>query len=230
MANTTTLLQLRTRALDYADMTGSGFPVTAHVTDYVNDALAELHDVLVNTYDDYFLKTDSITIVAGTETYALPTDFYKARKLWFLSGNRRFPIPSFSLDEVSGCRTSPLSGGSAELWYVPQMTKLSADGDVVDSVLPYGWEDFAALHAAHRLLIREESVEHAQLIGAEKAKILQRIVALAEPRDTGDPEGIADYYGRWSDPRASLHADERHYRYRILGDNVHLIEVEYAGI
>ena len=67
-----TLEDLKTRALDYADMTGTTFPVTARLEEYVNDALSEVYDMLVSAYADYFHKSTTVTLVAGTEGYDLP--------------------------------------------------------------------------------------------------------------------------------------------------------------
>ena len=122
MASTATLSDLRARALDYADMTGSNFPVEARVDDYINSAASEMYDILVNAYEDYFLATQSITLVPGTEDYALPSDFYKAKRVYYTTGSRRFSIHPFNLEEVDGARNSALSAGTAELWYVPEMS------------------------------------------------------------------------------------------------------------
>ncbi len=218
MANSTTLSDLRTRALDFADMTGSAFPVTARLTDYVNDGLAELHDMLA--MHDYHRSTSSITLAAGTEEYTLPEDFYKALRVWHLSGGRRYDVPKFTLADLHGGQTTgPQTSGSAELWYVPQLKRLKDDRDRVEVALPIGWESFVALHAAVQLLNREES--DAQALLMERERVRQRIAAHVEPRDIGEPDAIEDVYHRWG---GGLAESEATLRYRIMGNKIHFAD------
>lgn len=230
MASDVTLTDLTARTLDYADMTGSTFPVSARVTDYINDGLTHLHDILVNSGGEYFLTTTNINVLAGTETYSLPADFYKARKVFYTSSNRRYKVEKFNLDEIDGYKTSPIASGTVELWYIPEITRLAAGGDKVSASMPLpdGWEDFIALHAAIRLLVREET--DTSLLNAERQKCEARIIQMASPRDLGQEEVIGDYYERWSYARQLLTSDERHYKYRIHGEKIHFIELELLGL
>ncbi len=215
MANSVTLSDLRTQALDLSDLTNSASPVTARVTDYVNAALGELWDILTTSFEDYVRSTSTITISAGTSAYSLPSDFYKAIKVFSAVGDDRYRLERFSLDEYdtisdpyAGSVTStsslryrimgnqilfapmPASSGSVELWYVPQLTKLSGDSDTVHVSIPVGWEDFVALAAAVRLRIRDQ--QDASQLQALKQEARARILAAAEDRDTGEPQRITD--------------------------------------
>lgn len=229
MANTTSLADLRVLALDYADMTGSGFVVTDRVRDYINAALSDIQDIMVNSGADWFQEVHPITLVSGTEEYALPTTFYRVMKVFYLSDGRRYRIRKFDLDSIDGYRTSPISGGSVELWYVPTVTKLSADIDTVLGIMPNGWEDYAALFAAVRLKAREESDVSA--LSAERDRVKAKIIQLCEPRDEGEVDQVYDHYNRWKSYRQSLHnAEERYLRYRLLGDKIHFLEMEYRGV
>tara|TARA_R110000751_G_scaffold27794_2_gene73155 strand:- start:3210 stop:3845 length:636 start_codon:yes stop_codon:yes gene_type:complete len=211
-------------------MTGSNFPVEARVDDYINSAASEMYDILVNAYEDYFLATQSITLVPGTEDYALPSDFYKAKRVYYTTGSRRFSIHPFNLEEVDGARNSALSAGTAELWYVPEMSLMTAGSDTISSIIPpmiKGWPDYIALSAAIRLLIREESDPSALM--AEKQIMQNRLISLAEPRDAGIPDSVQDVGHRWNsvgfayDPGAFL------MRYRIMGQNIKFIQYD-AGV
>tara|TARA_R110001599_G_scaffold127396_5_gene300784 strand:- start:59 stop:694 length:636 start_codon:yes stop_codon:yes gene_type:complete len=211
-------------------MTGSNFPVEARVDDYINSAASEMYDILVNAYEDYFLDTHPITLVPGTEDYALPSDFYKAKRVYYTTGSRRFSIHPFNLEEVDGARNSALSAGTAELWYVPEMSLMTAGSDTISSIIPpmiKGWPDYIALSAAIRLLIREESDPSALM--AEKQIMQNRLISLAEPRDAGIPDSVQDVGHRWNsvgfayDPGAFL------MRYRIMGQNIKFIQYD-AGV
>jgi hypothetical protein len=225
MANTATLASLVAQALDLADLTNSSSPVTARVEDYANASLSELHDILVASFEEYLVtRAPVITLVAGTDYYTLPTDFYKALKVFSLStSGDRVRMPRFELDEMgalsddetdvytdaSGLRyriigqqiwfTPTPSSGRVELWYLPQFTKLTnvtpGTTDVVSVAVPVGWEDFVALSMAIRLLVREES-DASQLMSLKEAA-RQRIIACAAERDAGAPRHIADVTGRF---------------------------------
>lgn len=217
MANKVTLATLRDRALNAADMTSSGFPVEALVNDDINDGLAELHDLLAA--HEYYRSTHPLTLAVGTEEYALPADFYKAARVWELSSGRRYVVDRFNLSQLNGATTTgPRSAGSAEIWYAPQLTRLTKDDDQVSLVMPTGWDVFAALHAAVQLLIREES--DPQALMAERERARQRILASLEPRDAGIPDEIEDHYGRWS-----TNINDSALRYRILGDKILFVEL-----
>lgn len=228
MANEATLKELTDRALDYADMAGSDFPDPDRLTGYVNTGLSELHDLLVNTYEDYFLDIDTFVIVAGQETYALPDDYYKTIKLFYITSGRRFKIERWSLDEIDGYRQSPITGGDIQHFYVPQLKKLRLPGEKIEIAIPIGWEDFVALSAARKLLLREESDigPVSQLLG----EMRQRLINMSDPRDAGEVDAIADYYGRWEHARHLLRFDERYFKYRIMGNLIRIIEIEYLGV
>lgn len=228
MSNKTTLKEIRDRALDYADMTDSGFAVTARVNDYINAGLSELHDILVNSDNEFYHKSANITLVSGTELYDLPDDATKINKVWYVNSDRRFKLENYHLDEVSGYRNSPIVAGTLELWYVPEFAKLKLDDQEVSTALHPGWEDFVALFAASRLLMREES--DASAIVQEREIQRARIINAATPRDIGTAHQIGDYHGRWASAEQIFNHDERYLRYRLLGQQLSIIQFEYLGI
>jgi hypothetical protein len=231
MANGTTLSTLMARALDFANMTGVKAAKDGALIDYVNAGLSELHDMLVQASPEWFLSKKSYTITEGQEEYALPSDFYKEIKLWFSGGtaeDRRYKIEKFMLDHIDGYKIGPLTNGTAEMWYAPMFTRLKDPDDKIMDLIPIGWEDYAAYHAAAQLLSREES--DSSVIRQNKAELGNRILVMSAPRDMGEPDVIQDSSNRWSPLVRSLWAYEYRYKYRILGNNVHFIDVRFQGI
>src|SRR5689334_19724592 len=97
---------MKTQALDLADMpptatsTGSTFINDGRLTDSANSGLSELWDLIVGANESYIETSDTITPVANTETYALPADFYKGEKVYYvLPDGRRQPMRRASRDE-----------------------------------------------------------------------------------------------------------------------------------
>lgn len=214
-----TLEDLRARALQHADMTGSGFPDTDQLDKDLHAGLGEIHELLA--LHDYLRSTQSITLATGTEEYTLPVDFYKASRVWRLSAGRRFEVKRFNLSQLDGLKTTgPASAGTAELWYVPQMPRLTQATDTIGYDLPNGWENFAALHAAIQLKNREQSDPQALMI--ERKTIKDRIVAHVEPRDAGIPDEIEDHYNRWG--HGSGYDDASALRYRVMGSKIHFVD------
>ena len=62
--NEVTLAQLITRSRRRADQENSEFCTDAEVVDYINEAIAELHEMMVNEYEIYYLSSYSYTLPA----------------------------------------------------------------------------------------------------------------------------------------------------------------------
>ena len=224
MANPATYDELKARALDYADMTDSPFPVADRVVDYINSAASDLYDILVNAYEDYFVTKATINISSASSEYDLPEDFYKALRVFHVNSDRRFPVPKFDLESISGSRTTPITAGTVELWYIPQMPLFTGDADepeVLGVNIPpivNGWEDYIALSAAIKLLIREESDTSA--LERQRGEVKGKIIGLAEPRDAGSPDRVQDRTERWRDWSYAFDPASFSLRYRVLGNNI----------
>ena len=168
MANEYTVQFLIMMSLERADLlkidpaSGEQVPVDAMdasaVGLYVNAELTVLWDVLISTHEDYCIKHLKIPVVANTEEYSLPSDFYKFRKVFPLSnGQRGKPLRKFNLKDlgqstlypatlgtqIEGTRykingnrlwldPTPTSAAELELWYVPQLEPLVNIKDRVD--------------------------------------------------------------------------------------------------
>lgn len=82
MAKTRTLSELRQDFLDRGGWRNSTKFGNSVVDRWLNEAIGEVWDLLVQTWVDYFLKEDtSLTTSAGTSQTFLPTDFYKLRRI-----------------------------------------------------------------------------------------------------------------------------------------------------
>lgn len=72
------------------DFTGNG---GAMLTEMINDAIVEAHDLVIQKWMDYFTTVNQFSTTAGVDTYSLQTisaasDFYKLRKLEVKFGTR----------------------------------------------------------------------------------------------------------------------------------------------
>ena len=218
--STITLLSLRDRAKQRANMENSGFVTDTEWNSYINYAISTLRDLIISKAgNDYFASSQTTTLTANQDSYALPVDFYKA--LWFeMLGDdgyyykmRRFEVTernygrsplNYFIPDIryrllgSNFIITPatLSGGrTIKLWYVPLITPLVSDPDTLDGY--NGWDEYVVLMAARKALVKEE--QDVSQVDTELAFINQRLEAMADNRDQGEPMRIYDNEQRYYD-------------------------------
>jgi hypothetical protein len=142
--NTTTLTQLITRIRERADMVGSSFVTDREVTHMVNQSVADLHNLLVTLYENYYVKTAPDIALPGGNPTTVPADFYKALGVDFTTGGMTYSLKPFMFSErrayanpfYANTALSSLyyqiqgdqlrfipddtTSGVATLWYIPE--------------------------------------------------------------------------------------------------------------
>jgi hypothetical protein len=101
MTDIVSLSELRLLAQQRADMENSQFITDDEWRRMLNRAYAELYDLIVTSAnsEDYFLTSGTITLVSGTTTYDLPTDFYKSRGVDLNTGGAKVPLRRYNFSE-----------------------------------------------------------------------------------------------------------------------------------
>ncbi len=220
MPSLVTLSDLKTRSREAADMVGSSFVEDPELTRYINASAQELYDLLIASYgQEYYLSEQAIPIVSGTDKYTLATDFYKLvgvdlvlsagasgeavtlQPYMFSERNKYLNsyVSSFSNNGAVRAKyrlqndtikliPEPSGGFSLKVHYIPAMAKFVSDVDTFDGV--NGWEEYIVVDAAIKMLRKEESDITA--LTFEKRELTERIEAMANSRDAGNPEYVAD--------------------------------------
>jgi len=85
---------------------------------------------------------------------------------------------------------SPSGGFSCTLWYFPTPPVLVAAGDQFDGI--NGYEEYIVLHAARKLLVKQERMEHAQAVTQMLAEEIDRIRAELGSHDAENPPRVND--------------------------------------
>lgn len=211
MADTLTLLQLRTRAREHADMVNSTFVTDAELTGYVNSSYQEFYDLLTNSFEDYNITLFSFTIASGN-TQALPTGHYKLRGIDDMTdSNNPLPVRKYNFNERNDYTSQygfldrfsvvkyriigdnlyfvpeDRAARAYRLWYVPIATTLVADGDTANGI--NGWLEYVAVDAALKCLNKEES--DTKVLYRAKKDLIDRIEAMRLNRDQSLPEKIS---------------------------------------
>jgi len=211
MANTVTLAQLRTRSSQRADMENSEFVSPEELLSYINASYAELHDILVSKFEDYYTISSLFSIASGN-TSPLPTDFYKLRGVDFkVDANNWISVSKFNFANRNTISRSSVSRsnksaqyrvigdnlmiepessavGDYRIWYTPVYTPLVLETDTVNGLNSF--EEYIVIDVAIKMLAKEESsVTH---LVKEKEAMGRRIDLMAQNRDSGQPEKITD--------------------------------------
>jgi hypothetical protein len=213
---TVTLLDLRTRARQRADMESTGFISDSELNTYINSSYAELYDLLVSKFgSDYFVSSPyTFTTSANVDQYPLPSGFYKLLGVDFkISGTnwrtlKRFEFSDRNISGIwdvynteliryrllgSNILLSPVPTGACQLraWYIPLPDVLANDTDSFSGL--NGYEEYVIIDAAIKMLTKEESDTSA--LRADKAAMKKRIEDMADSRDVGSPCSVQDTNG-----------------------------------
>jgi hypothetical protein len=182
---------------------------------FLNSGIAELHDLICKHSPDLLVTSKDLAVVADAATVALPSDFYKARRVDLVEGTTATRLRSFQLDEetyldgatvwdtasvsmrprymlqAGNLRLVPTSSGAQtiRLWYLPHAKKLTSG---LDSYTGFnGHEDLVYEHALRLCKARDRlpTVDHEAAI----QRLEKRILFSLEGRDQSEPDYLPDH-------------------------------------
>lgn len=187
---------------------------------FLKDSLAALWEMMTSRWRDYYVSTQSYSLVADTEAYALPADFRAASAVFITNGTgaqkQRIALRPFNLNEFASrnywsVNTLPIMyrimgnqiyftpipstavSNAVELWYVPQWTPPATVSTTIDSVLPNGWELWVILDTCITIATRMRLLDWVQLFMPQRDKAEQRLILGASIRDE-TPQQMTDVY------------------------------------
>jgi len=212
---------LRTRARRRADMENSTFVTDDEIRDYLNSSISELHDMMVKSYEDYFVSEQTYTIPLATGGGSLPDDFYKALGVDYDSGGITSTLKAYSFTErnvyntpyavidrlaepmykIEGNKIKVIptnsQSGTITLYYVPSPAQFSSTVSEIENVIP-GFEEYIVVATAIRMLMKEES--DVSTLERERQQLASRIIRAISPRDASGSYAIRDVRkGRYRD-------------------------------
>lgn len=86
-----------------------------------------------------------------------------------------------------------------QLWYVPMLTQMLADTDMLPFSIS-GWSEFVIIDAAMKAMIKEESFDKWNALAGTKSAIIERIEVTASNRDVGQPNSVSNTRATMGDP------------------------------
>lgn len=202
MARTRTLANLRADVRNRADMSfAEDFITDAELTEYINQSIARLYNIIVNQAQDHYIISTTQAITPGTNDYALPNDFYKLRGVDILVNGVYVPLQRESFykrsDNNMGLQvgiTVPTtyrvvgsnirvfdtpSATTIKLWYIPAPTRLSADSDTFDGIS--GFEEWVVIDSAIKCKVKQE--DDVSILLVERGALQMEIIDSISPRD-----------------------------------------------
>lgn len=217
-----TLAELRTQARQRSDMEKSKFVKDSELNSYINNSIAELHDLLSEAYgSEYYVKLSSdIPVISGQDSYNLPDDFYELKGVDIKLSNDFFTVDRFNFNERNRYSTFgawtgsrcinvkyrivgdtvkllPMPDQSATLrfWYVPTATILVNDSDTLKDYNAYS--EYVIVDAAIKMMQKEES--DVSVLLAQKQALIDRIRGKAMQRDASKSGQVSDIYAENDD-------------------------------
>lgn len=214
-----TLSELREQSRFRANQENSDFITDVELDTYINSSIAELHDILIQSYgSDFFLSEYDFTTVLNQDSYDLPVDFYKVMGVDAIVSDGQFhTISKFSFSDrrlgnfstgwndaycthvryrVMGDKIrftpTPDNTYSVKLWYSPVATKLVADTDELNDYNQYS--EYVIVDAAIKMMLKEES--DVSVLMAQKQELKRRIEEASQNRDASEPNQIVDVYNK----------------------------------
>jgi len=201
-------------------MEGSTFVTDSEVITYINTSMAELHDILIQKFEDYYVSSATYTL-PDDNPGALPTNFYKVLGVDLETSGSTYRLRRYTFQErnmfnsplvLAGRPTNALysiqggeikfipadtASGTITLHYVPDPQQFASDG-TDDSVrlvskapqVALGYEEYIVIDSAIKCLVKEESDVKIHL--AQKEQLRRRIEEAAGRRDAGEPMAISD--------------------------------------
>ena len=211
MARTATLAVLRASVQKRGQYENSADIDATMLNEFINEAIAECWDLLIQRWADYYVTRANLALVAGTDAYALPTDFYKLRKVELVdasapSGYRRLRPADLAVSHAFGnvvawhyryrieagnlvIMPTPTVAQTLRLFYIQYAARLVSDSDTFDGI--NGYEELVVQIALKRCKMREELPTND--IDQEIARLTMRIRDAADGRDATEPMTYSPY-------------------------------------
>jgi len=217
-----TLAELKTAARERADMEDSQFVTDSELLFYINSSIAELHDILIQSYgQDYYIKSTIFTTANAADEYSLDTiipskDFYKMRGVDAkITASQWFTLKAFNFNERNKFQDSGsynLQGtvntryrmvGNA-LHFAPRPDD---NTEIRLWYIPLAtkltadtdtlddlnqYAEYVIVDVAIKMLTKEET--NANVLIMHKQELKQRIEAAAANRDASASETVQDIY------------------------------------
>lgn len=209
-----TWLEIRNRIRQRTNKERSQFVTDTEINGLIEEAYAVMYNKLVNTNENYFISKSTVALVAGTEDYDLPADFFKLRGVDIARNGFLYPMNQVAWDDRNKYRVTssyqstptdymfygnkirilpiPNAGYTASIYYIPAPPVYVSDITTIDGVA--GFEKYIVYSVSAMIRAKEE--KSTQDFENKAAVALQDMINAIAPRDFENAVTITDklYY------------------------------------
>lgn len=206
MARTRTVADLISEIRSRGEVRSS-YAADAEVLFYLNTGVAKLYRLIVGVNKDLYLSSHNLTVVSGTDAYALAADYWRTVGVEVQDGSYWYPLKRFlyaerlQYQQTSNRRTTryrvmggnvrlsptPAWAGTVRHWYIPAPPTLAAGGSWDGFA---GWEEFAIVDAVVGLKLKQEEDASGEM--TQLQALTAEIKASSRERDDAEPDRVRD--------------------------------------
>lgn len=204
------ITQVRRRA----DIENSNVCTDAEIIGYLAGAYKELYRAIVLTYENWFISSQSIPLVAGTDTYTIPATMLKLQGVdLVINANASLTLEPFKFAERNRLTNNltvtgqpayryilqgqnikfvprPQAAGSVTIWFTPTPANITLASDTVDVIA--GFDEWMVIRAA--IKVKDKQEMDLGSLPQELAAAQQDVMSICADRDSGSPSSITDVY------------------------------------
>lgn len=213
MAKTITLAQLIERVRFQGDLENSRVASDARITEIVNRGIEGVWDLLLDTRPEQYITTTTLTTTPGSDSVALPADFYRLRLVEIFDGSLYRPLKPHNVSEAwryqLGASTParmtyrvesdtlrilpvPTQAWTLRVRYHKPATDLVSGADTFDGV--NGYEDLVIARSIALLRGGREGMDSTWW-DQEAARLEADVRRSATPLDAGEPFALSGRAG-----------------------------------
>lgn len=196
----TQLSDLRDKVRRRTDTVSNPNITDSDLTDFINDAYAEVYGMYASKQQDHFLADPVAKTISSGNTIDLTSASLGSRMLYFRGIDystgggwvRIRPFEWYARELFSNQNQSVT--GNYQIWYVPEVTKLSGNSDEVHAALAGNdIETWMVLRAACAVLAKQERDPSMQDAEANRLwrQLEYRACTRGQPKHISDDDGSA---------------------------------------
>lgn len=205
---------IRTRIRELGELRPGGLFGDTRINEEINSSIKYLYEMVIDANPGYLENEDTISVVSGTASYALPADYYKTlgvdvertdttrinlQKYNFAERNKYSYFGNGGINRewteyrIRGGNIVfvPTPGWSGNVYhlYIPTAPQFSDDVTGIDFI--NGWDDFSVYDCLFKMIGGTEESD-ADVWMRLREEAIQRIMRFATVRDVGEPDRIRD--------------------------------------
>ena len=229
MTDLVSLSELRQLTRQRADNENSQFVTDTELTRYLNNSWGELYNLIIENFnEDYFTTSHSFSLTSGTDSYSLPSDFYKSRGVdLVVTSTESVPLRRYNWAERTRNSVTvrardyryriqkgsiiftplPSTNDSIKIFYIPDPRKLEAvtpSGVTRGTTTTYtvSSHSFVAddvVNVSGFLADDYNSQQTVQSVTSTTIVTDLNSSALSDPTLIGTVESVFDFYSGWDE-------------------------------